>query len=245
MMEDDDDKRELSLVETTQQQILDYVTQNGYTQHQVLPKESELADSLGVSRVVVREALSRLRALGFIETKRKKGTTLISPPLFGVMETIINSGALDEDSVKDLYELRLMLEIGLADFIFERKTEEQMKELKLLVDEEDSCQDPQRLMEIDIAFHSILYRMANSRSLSHFQQMIGKIFTLYPKKRSDNWRKQEMITHRALYTLLKNGNPDSFRAAMRMHLSLQFENKEKYLAEYYHKTAATSTEKRR
>ena len=124
---------------------------------------------------------------------------LISPQPFGVMETIINSGALDESSVRDLYELRLMLEIGLADFVFERKDEQGMSKLLALVEEEETCEDDARQIEIDIEFHTILYRMANSRSLSTFQSLIGKIFTLYPGKRADNWRQQEIINHRSLY----------------------------------------------
>ena len=237
------DKRELTLVESTQQQILDYVTRGGYHSNQVLPREDDLAHTLGVSRVVLREALSRLRALGFLETRKKKGTVLISPQPFGVMETIINSGALDESSIKDLYELRLMLEIGLADFVFERKDEQGMSKLLALVEEEEICNDDERLVEIDVEFHTILYRMANSRSLSTFQSLIGKIFTLYPGKRFDKWRQHEIINHRSLYRILATGTPDAFRSAMRLHLTYQFENREKYLKAYYDKlTSATTTD---
>jgi len=236
-----EEKKELSLVETVQQQILNYVTKDGYEDNRVLPKENELAETLGVSRVVVREALSRLRALGFIKTKRKKGTVLTSPKLFGVLEIIINSGALNENAVKDLYELRLMLEIGMADFIFERKEETSMNRLLQLIEEEEACKDPQRLVELDIEFHSVLYNMANSKSLSHFQNLIGKIFAIYPKQ-SMTQRKPEIITHRGLYKILKDGNPDSFRSAMRLHLTYQFENKDNYLKTYYEKTANTSQE---
>lgn len=234
-MEEEYNNKELTLVESTQQQILNYVTKDGYQSNLALPKEDELATTLGVSRVVVREALSRLRALGFLETKKKKGSILVSPQPFGIMEIIISSGALDDNSVKDLYELRLMLEVGLADFVFERKDEEGMLKLLRLIEEEEACEDHKRLVEIDIEFHTVLYQMANSRSLSNFQSLIGKIFTLYPSKRPDNWRQQEVITHRSLYRILQNGTPDAFRAAMRLHLTYQFENRDKYLKAYYDK----------
>ena len=61
-------KEELTLVEQAQRDILKYISDNKDPQ---LPKEQELVEQLGVSRVVVREALSRLRAVGIIETKRK------------------------------------------------------------------------------------------------------------------------------------------------------------------------------
>lgn len=63
-------KDDVSLVEQTQRDILEYISKNNSNAQ--LPKEQEFVGLLGVSRVVVREALSRLRALGIIETKRKK-----------------------------------------------------------------------------------------------------------------------------------------------------------------------------
>ncbi|MDL2222737.1 GntR family transcriptional regulator [Bacteroidales bacterium OttesenSCG-928-M11] len=225
------DKKETTLVKTVQQQILDYITKGGYSPNQVLPKENELSDILGVSRVVLREALSSLRALGFIETKRKKGTVLISPQPFSIMGLIINSGALNNDSIRDLYELRLMLEVGSADFIFERKNEEHMDNLLQLIEEEENTDDLERLIEIDMEFHSSLYRMANSRSLSDFQSLIAKIFSFYPQTRN----RPEIVTHRGLYTILKNGNPDLFRSAMRLHLTYQFDNRDEYLDAYFKK----------
>ncbi|MDH8700887.1 GntR family transcriptional repressor for pyruvate dehydrogenase complex [Dysgonomonadaceae bacterium PH5-43] len=226
--------KEPTLVETTQQRILEYISKDGYQVNQVLPKENELAESLNVSRVVIREALSRLRVLGFIETKRKKGTILISPQPFSLVELIVNSGALNKESIRDLYELRLMLEIGSADFIFERRNEESMQRLKELVEEEVECTDVERLIEIDIEFHSVLYRMANSVSLSNFQSVLGQIFTLYPKSRDR--KKEEVISHYGLYKILETGTADLFRSAMRLHLTYQFENRNNYLEEYYKKT---------
>ncbi|WP_080905224.1 FadR/GntR family transcriptional regulator [Parabacteroides sp. Marseille-P3160] len=227
-------KKEISLVENIQQQILDYVTKDGYRANMALPKENELSELLGVSRVVVREALSSLRALGFLETKKKKGSVMVSPEPFDLFKMIIRSGTLSENTVSDLYELRLMLEVGLADFLFDRKTDEDMLQLMRIIEEEESCEDAYKLTELDIEFHSKLYNIANSSALSSFQSLLGKIFTIYPYKGKKE-RLPEIITHRSLYHILETGNPDSFRSAMRLHLTYQFENKEKYLNEYYNK----------
>ena len=101
-------KEDVSLVEQTQRDILKYISRNGNSAR--LPKEQEFVELLGVSRVVVREALSRLRAVGIIETKRKKGTVVVVPEVFGVLKSIVSSGLLDKDTLRDLYQLRLMLE---------------------------------------------------------------------------------------------------------------------------------------
>ena len=129
-------KEDVTLVEQTQRDILKYISQNGNSSR--LPKEQEFVELLGVSRVVVREALSRLRAVGIIETKRKKGTVVVVPEVFGVLKSIVASGLLDKDTLRDLYQLRLMLEIGMADFIYMNRTDAQMEELDRIVAEEVS-----------------------------------------------------------------------------------------------------------
>lgn len=219
-------ERDSTLTEKTEQEILKYVTNQGYQLGDVLPKESELAEILGVSRVVLREALSRLRILGFIETKRKRGTVLTSPNMFYGVKTIVNSGKLDMESLKDLYEVRIMLEIGMADFIFLGKTAESIRELDKIVQEEEATDvsDLEKLAALDVQFHSTLYKMSGNKTLRAFQNLLNTLFTTY--SRSKNWRRRQIISHAALVEILKNSTTDAFRTAMRLHLNTRFEDME-------------------
>lgn len=219
-------ERDSTLTEKTEQEILKYVTNQGYQLGDVLPKESELAEILGVSRVVIREALSRLRILGFIETKRKRGTVLTSPNMFYGVKTIVNSGKLDMESLKDLYEVRIMLEIGMADFIFLGKTPESIRELEKIVQEEEATDvsDLEKLAALDVQFHSTLYKMSGNKTLRAFQNLLNTLFTTY--SRSKNWRRRQIISHAALVEILKNSTTDAFRTAMRLHLNTRFEDME-------------------
>ena len=65
------DKVEANLVELLQQQKLKVGDS--------IPKEIELADTLGVSRTVIREALLRLRLMGLIDSRKKRGAVITSP----------------------------------------------------------------------------------------------------------------------------------------------------------------------
>ena len=229
-------KEDSSLVEQAQRDLLKYISQNSTNSH--LPKEQELVEILGVSRVVVREALSRLRALGIIETKRKRGTVVVAPDVFAVLNTIIASGVLDRDSLRDLYQLRLMLEVGMADFIYLNMTEEQLDGLDKIVAEEVELEremtmaedDDQRyaiakkLTDVDIRFHSALFEMTGNKSLMDFQYILRHLFTLYRPKIKADYHSRTIISHVSLYNLLRTGTADTFRTAMRLHLKTQFEN---------------------
>lgn len=233
-------KEELTLVEQTQRDILKYISENKDSK---LPKENELALLLGVSRVVVREVLSRLRAVGIIETKRKKGSTVVVPEVFGVLKSIVSSGLLDRQTLRDLYELRLMLEIGMSDFIFASKTEEQMKQLDEIVGEEDRVwnllaneeDEAERfklardLTSIDVKFHSKLFEMTGNKSLIDFQYILRHLFTLYYPKTGTDYHSRVLVSHISLFNILRTGTPDAFRMGMRLHLKTQFDNMETIL----------------
>ena len=234
-------KEDLSLVEQTQRDILKYISQHSENPH--LPKEQEFVEILGVSRVVVREALSRLRALGIIETKRKRGTVVVAPEIFAVLKAIIASGVLDKDTLRDLYQLRIMLEVGMADFIYLKKTPDQLEQLDEIVSEEVELEremtmaetEEQRysvakkLTDVDIRFHSALYEMTGNKSLIDFQYILRHLFTLYRPKIKADYHSRTIVSHVSLFNLLRTGTADSFRMAMRLHLKTQFENMESIL----------------
>lgn len=233
-------KVEPSLVEQTQQDILKYISAN---KNGRLPKEQELVEKLGVSRVVVREALSRLRAVGIIETKRKKGSVVVVPEVFGTLKSIVESGLLDKDSLQNLYELRLMLEIGMADFLFANKTDKQMEDLDAIVAEEIKLNeemtvaenDEQRyeiarkLTAVDIRFHSKLFEMTGNKSLMDFQYILRHLFTLYYPKIRNDYHTLTIVSHVSLFNILRTGTADAFRMGMRLHLKTQFDNMEMIL----------------
>ena len=229
------------MVEQTQRDILKYISQNGNSSR--LPKEQEFVELLGVSRVVVREALSCLRAVGIIETKRKKGTVVVVPEVFGVLKSIVASGLLDKDTLRDLYQLRLMLEIGMADFIYMNRTDAQMEELDRIVAEEVSLSNEmataddmdqryaiaKKLTDVDVRFHSKLFEMTGNKSLIDFQYILRHLFTLYyPKIRTD-YHSRTLVSHVSLYNILRTSTPDAFRMGMRLHLKTQFDNMESIL----------------
>src|SRR4029079_15921791 len=94
------DKIEANLVELLQQQKLKV--------GDAIPKEIELAASLGVSRTVIREALLRLRVMGLIESKKKKGAVITSPDLFAIMGKSMNPHVLSQETLKEIFEIRLV-----------------------------------------------------------------------------------------------------------------------------------------
>src|SRR6476660_1314838 len=109
-----------SLVDKVEGSLVELLQERKLKVGDAIPKEIELAEALGVSRTVIREALMRLRMMGLIESKKKKGSVITSPDLFGIMSKSMNPHGLDQDTLREMFEIRLVLEIGMADFLFQR-----------------------------------------------------------------------------------------------------------------------------
>lgn len=62
-----------SLVDKVEANIVELLQQRKLKVGDAIPKEIELAGTLGVSRTVIREAMMRLRMMGLIESRKKKG----------------------------------------------------------------------------------------------------------------------------------------------------------------------------
>lgn len=191
-----------------------------------IPKEIELAQALGVSRTSVREALSRFKTLGIIESRKNRGMVITHPDILYNMERVMDLKLLDSGTMKDIFELRLVLEVGIADLLFLRKTEEDLKILEEIVDKDEKSKTKMENRQHDIEFHSMLYKISGNETIQRFQKILLPIFEyvnngLYdinPAKTSG------YVYHRGLLNTLKDGTPDEFRIKMRNHL-MQYFNK--------------------
>ena len=166
-----------SLVDKVESSLVELLQERKLSVGDVIPKEMELAQTLGVSRTVIREALTRLRIMGLIESKKKKGSVITSPDLFGMMSKSMNPHILDQDTLKEIFEIRLVLEIGMADLLYHRIKKEDIEELKQIVSNEpQSTQYHLFNIEHEIAFHGKLYEITGNETLKKFQKMLLPVF---------------------------------------------------------------------
>lgn len=214
-----------SLVDKVEAGLVDLLQQKKLKVGDSIPKEIELATLLGVSRTVVREALLRLRMMGLIESKKKKGAVITSPDLFGIIGKSMNPYILDQETLKEMFEIRLVLEVGMADFIFKRITPLDIAELREIVSNEPpSAQYHLFNIEHEIAFHGKLYEITGNETLKKFQRLLLPVFDYVHNsgllKRQTTLK--TFVSHKELVEILETGTPDDFRMGMRNHLENHF-----------------------
>ncbi len=189
-----------------------------------LPKEIELAEVLGVSRNVVREALSRLRMLGMIETRKKRGMILAAPDVLGTFERVLDPLIIDNHILQDLFELRLVLEMGLADLLFLRKTDKDIAELEKIARAEINDGEKRFRVKNEIAFHGKLYEITGNNTLKRFQVMLMPVFGYVTTLEKGKEYRTGKVNHLDLVNILKTGTKEDFKKGMYDHLMPHFDS---------------------
>lgn len=180
-----------------------------------LPSEMELIDMLGVSRPVLREALSSLEALEVITRKTRGGTHFnnkIGSNPFSVML------ALSIGNLPAIIEARMALELGLVAIAAEKITNEQLNRLKETIDEIAGSVD-NNYGEADKEFHRIIALSANNPII---EGMIDPLLITFDKMDRQIRKRERDVTvqfHTDIYNALVKRDPHEAFTHMYRHLS--------------------------
>lgn len=214
-----------SLVDRVEMQLLEIFINKGLKTGDTIPKELELASAMGVSRTVIRESLTRLKAMGLVDSIKHKGTVLTSPNLAQILQKSMIPKVLDDETLRNIFEIRLILEIGMADSIFQYLTDDDIAELENIVNSEpESTGSVLFDIEHEIQFHGKLYEITRNTTLKNFQTILLPVFNFAYDSGLINKpiKKKKHVSHKELVQILKNGNARKFREGMRKHLDNHF-----------------------
>ncbi|MBB2144922.1 GntR family transcriptional regulator [Pedobacter sp. LMG 31464] len=209
-----------TMADVVEVKLREYLKKKSFKPGDALPKELELAEALGVSRNVLREALSRLRMLGMIESKKKRGMVLARPDILGAFERVLDPLIIDKNTLQDIFELRLVLEMGLAELLYINKTNKDIAELESIAKKEVNNDNSFRIKN-EIAFHGKLYEMSGNDTLKRFQIMLLPIFDYVVTLEKKPTR--GLVDHLGLVEILKNGTVEDFKKGMQAHLQPHFD----------------------
>jgi GntR family transcriptional repressor for pyruvate dehydrogenase complex len=217
-----------TLVDQVEDKLFSYFKQNNLKIGDAIPNEKELTEALGVSRSVTREALSRLKMVGIVDTRTRRGMVLSEPSIFGVMRRTVDPRILSESTVLDILEFRIALEIGICGELFRRIKPEDLKELEEIV-KLSTMYDNNRYAPVsEYAFHSKLYNVTGNKTIAEFQNIIHPVMD-YVKEKFEEFlvpinidlRKEgKIVTHSDLLEYLNKGDEYGYRKALEMHFEV-------------------------
>lgn len=186
-----------------------------------LPTETELSETFGVSRTVIREATKTLMAKGLVEVQRGRGVLVREP----VREEVIAqtfSMLLRRRAVTfwHLWHMRVILETEVAGLAAEHRTPTQLHTLRqtmLAMENPDATLED--LVNADMAFHQMLAQAASNPLLELiFQSVTGLMRASRKLTLRLSGAHRALAGHQQIFAAVDRGDAETARAMMREHL---------------------------
>jgi len=166
-----------SIHDEIQERIKEYILVNKLQPDDPLPSETQIADQLGVSRAVVREALRSLESLGVIHSRRGAGRYVSEFNLDPIIQNLGYSMLLDMEDVQEILEVRERLEAGFIADAIAAMDQDTLSQLWTLVDKmRQKAAAGETFPEEDLAFHRTIYLTTGNRLLI---KLLGIFWDVY------------------------------------------------------------------
>jgi GntR family transcriptional regulator, transcriptional repressor for pyruvate dehydrogenase complex len=188
-----------------------------------LPKEADLARRLGLSRNSLREAVRALSLVRILDVRQGDGTyvtSLESDVLLDAMSFVVD---LHQDSgVLHVLEARRVLEAAAAALAAQHITDEELAELRRLIDAAGECATVEEFVENDLEFHRKIARASRNPVLA---SLLDSVSTRTSRARI--WRgitqggatEHARSEHRSIVDALEHHRPDLARAWATVHVA--------------------------
>ena len=191
-----------------------------------LPSESAIMQTFGVSRGVVREALSRLAAAGMVQTQHGIGTFALAPDREGRFN-LQRPEVTDLDDLLSMMELRTSVESDAAGLAATRRGDTDLQAMRAALDDFVShLSTVGETVSPDFRFHLAIAHATGNRYYSDLMDQLG--MAAIPSSRMSSVRLDPLVRerhlqkvhqeHHDIYAAIERRDPEAARAAMRIHL---------------------------
>ena len=184
-----------------------------------LPPERALAESFGVSRSSVREAIRALAEKGLLESRQGDGTYVRVPDIEPLKEAILE--AVDSEGLMfdEVTEYRRIVEPGIAEIAAVRHTSEQLDRLGSSLDQQRSLVG-ENDGDLDARFHLALAECTGNKLLIDTVARLNRIYAKgrTPELRDTPWRQFSVSSHLRIIDALERRSPEDSRKALEEHI---------------------------
>jgi GntR family transcriptional repressor for pyruvate dehydrogenase complex len=188
-----------------------------------LPTEAVLVNQFSVSRTVVREALSRLKSLGLVESKRGSGVFVkeigFSPLNFDA------KSAVSRQAVIQMVEVRRALEGEVAALAAHRRTQADIKRIRKSITLLDrAVQAGGDGVDEDVQYHRAIAETARNPFLIGTLEYLGQFLrgamrvTRANEARRADFARQVLDEHALIVCAIEAGDADAARKAATSHM---------------------------
>ncbi|MGW5867263.1 FadR/GntR family transcriptional regulator [Streptomyces sp. NPDC055239] len=188
-----------------------------------LPTEVELVKQLGVSRTVIREAVSRLRNAGLVEPRQGRGV-FVMPRRTRPLDLEAESSGT-KSKVLQIVEVRRAMEGEAASLAATRATPDdvtRMRQSLAAIDEAVTAGGDG--VDEDLAFHQSIAESTGNAVMVSTVRYLGEVMrggirvTRANEARRNDFIEAVRVEHHAILTAIESGDTEAARSAVRRHM---------------------------
>ncbi len=220
--------------------LIQYLYSGSMKKGRKLPSENQMAKILGVSRGSIREVYRALNFFGLLESRRGEGTFLRNSNNEMFVQVMMLMLYNDSSTLKDIMELRKILEIGTAEKAALNRTDEDVRKLKdILRRMEKHSDDGNMLSALDAELHNTIGHCSGNPLLTSIQDIISGLVIMSIKEHwnyiiFDKSKATKRITfeqHKELVDSIIRQKPYIARVIAQEHVTFVEESLERYKKE--------------
>ncbi|MEM7030732.1 MAG: FadR/GntR family transcriptional regulator [Chloroflexota bacterium] len=164
-----------ALTEAIRAYVKQYILDHNLNAGDPLPPEIQLAESLGVGRSSVREAIKALQSLGIVEVQHGNGLFVRAPNVDPILETLSHNLRFDPTMFAEVFQIRVWLESAVIEDAVFRITDTDIDQLgEVLQSWEIRLENNDSVTDLDEKFHRILYQTMNNRTLMNILEVFWR-----------------------------------------------------------------------
>ncbi len=209
-----------NLSEEAYNQILQMIASGEWREGDKLPSENQFCKILGVSRNTVRTALSRLTALGLVETRQGFGYCVRDLNIGVYLNSMLPTMLLHSRDLESITEFRIGMEGEAAYMAALRAEDEDIEALRSACEKgKASLEDNDQFAKHDMEFHRMVANASGNPLFIKMTEMLETMYTVWlmgflrnhGKERSNNY-------HYAIYCAIAERDPNEAKRQMEAHL---------------------------
>lgn len=181
-----------------------------------LPNEPVLAEMLGVSRGILREALTILQSQGYISRKPKDGTYINELPRRDAASDLFRKASYIE-----LLEMRECLEMRVVERVIARATDEEIEEIFEMITKAETAYNQDGNQGMDFYFHTKLVELSGNALVLNFINMYYDMIEEIAEHSSKSGTRQQQVIaeHTAIAQAIQARDVAAAQTAVKTHFT--------------------------
>lgn len=202
------------------QEMKQYIIEQGLKAEDKFPTERKLSEMYGVSRSVIREAMSYLENTGVIRIRQGQGAFLNKTNMTHLLENFFFLWKINGGDIAEIQSLRLIFETAAIDEMCGKaKKEEDLSVLKSAVKAGQAAHTAKAYRDADMAFHVALLEATGNSLFIQMSHVVTEYFFASPDIDLTKAEYQQvMAEHTAIVKAIEAGQKDHAKALLTQHM---------------------------